>query len=403
MARLVGPRGEPRPGLPRTRLHYVFSDESRRRFAQHGIPIKHETSFQGGDGYLFFANRRLTTRALATVIMDGEVPAEAEDPFYEDTDLRLDFIGRLRAYQEHLFEHPGYRAVLSAFGPNILFKTGSRPVKRQMDAAGAIDRSAVSRMRAIPNNAILQQFGYVANVVAGLGAAVGSERDRFVEVARKSRRLRPLLEMIARGKQLSSLNAMGANAIVFDPGFWAWRASWGREANLDPAFRALANLLLSDDRNGEINSLVHHLRLDAVELHAMLEEIGIEGGKIPDDTRLELDLLQAIRLALIMRVFILAAQMPRFATREISHRQLFEMALMLDVPAVVAEMRQAFPRRMESGEDDGSRYAEKATYRPHGIDDYGRVETEILAPMEEAYELIREIGTGISHYFGAFG
>ena len=80
------------PGQMRTRLHYVFSDESRRRFARHGIPIKHETSFQGGDGYLFFANRRLTTRALATIIMDGEDPAEGEDPFYEDTDLRLDFI-----------------------------------------------------------------------------------------------------------------------------------------------------------------------------------------------------------------------------------------------------------------------------------------------------------------------
>jgi phosphoenolpyruvate carboxylase len=208
--------------------------------------------------------------------------------------------------------------------------------------------------------------------------------------------------MIARGKQLSSLNAMGANAIIFDPGFWAWRGSWGREANLDPAFRALASLLLDDDRNGEINSLVHHLRLDAVELHSMLEEIGIEGGKIPDDTRLELDLLQAVRLALIMRVFILAAQMPRFATREISHRQLFELALMLDVPAVVAEMRQAFPRRVAAG-GDGTQYTEKATYRPQGIDDYGRVETEILKPMEEAYELIREIGTGISHHFGAFG
>jgi phosphoenolpyruvate carboxylase len=390
------------PGEMRTRLHYVFSDESRCRFARGGIPIKHETSFQGGDGYQFFANRRLTTRALATVIMDGEVPAESDDPFYEDTDLRLDFIGRLREYQEDLFAHPGYRAVLSAFGANILFKTGSRPVKRQMDSSGAIDRSAISRMRAIPNNAILQQFGYVANVVAGLGAAVGSERERFIELARSSRRLRPLLEMIARGKQLSSLNAMGANAIIFDPGFWAWRGSWGREPNLDPAFRSLASLLLGDDRNGEINSLVHHLRLDAVELHSMLEEIGIEGGKIPDDTRLELDLLQAIRLALIMRVFILAAQMPRFATRDISHRQLFEMALMLDIPSVVTEMRRAFPRRVEAG-GDGAQYSEKATYRPHGIDDYGRVETEILAPMEQAYELIREIGTGISHHFGAFG
>src|SRR4029078_1171668 len=57
------------PGSMHTRLHYVFSDEARRRVPRNGIPIKHETSFQGGDGYLFFANRRLTTRALATVIM----------------------------------------------------------------------------------------------------------------------------------------------------------------------------------------------------------------------------------------------------------------------------------------------------------------------------------------------
>ncbi|HET6322291.1 MAG TPA: phosphoenolpyruvate carboxylase [Hyphomicrobium sp.] len=391
------------PGSMHTRLHYLFPDEARRHFARNGIPIKHETSFQGGDGYLFFANRRLTTRALASVIMDGEVPAEAEDPFYDDADLRLDFLGRLRDYQEHLFAHPGYRAVLSAFGANILFKTGSRPVKRQMDATGAVDRSAVSRMRAIPNNAILQQFGYTANVVSGLGAAVGSERDRFIELSRTSRRLRPLIEMIARGKQLSSLNAMGANAMVFDPGFWAWRASWGREPSIEPAFRSLASLLLSDDRNGEINGLVHHLRLDAVELHAILEEIGIEGGKIPDDARLELDLLHAIRLALIMRVFVLAAQMPRFSPHnDVSHRQLFELALMLDVPAVVTEMRQVFPRRSKEA-GDHKRYAEAATYRPHGIDDYGRIETEILAPMEEAYELIREIGTGISHHFGAFG
>ena len=40
---------------------------------------------------------------------------------------------------------------------------------------------------------------------------------------------------------------------------------------------------------------------------------------------------------------------------------------------------------------------------PKGIDDYGRIETEILEPMEQAYEAIREIGTGISHHFGAFG
>jgi phosphoenolpyruvate carboxylase len=390
------------PGEMRTRLYYVFPHEARRRFARHGLALKHETSFQGGDGYLFFANNRLTTRALSTVIMDGTETAEGSDPFYDDGNLAYDFLLRLKGYQEHLFAHPGYRAVLGAFGPNLLFKTGSRPVRRQSDTA-TVDRGDPSRMRAIPNNAILQQFGYVANVVAGLSAAVGSERERFVELARISPRLRPLIEMIARAKQLSSLNAMGANAIVFDPGFWAWRASWGREPHLEPAFRTLASRLLEDERCGAINGLVHHLRLDAVDLHAMLEEIGIEGGKIPGESRLELDLLHAIRLAFIMRIFILAAQMPRSSSRnEVSYEQIFEWALALSVPEVTAEMRQAFPSRTKAA-DGGTTFSEPASYRPHGIDDYGRVETEILEPMEEAYEVVREIGTGISHHWGAFG
>jgi phosphoenolpyruvate carboxylase len=391
------------PGDLKRRLNYVFSEESRRRFARAGLALKHETSFQGGDGYMFFGNRQLTARVLATVVMDGEEPAQKDDPLYADQNLALDFLLRLRSYQQHLFAHPGYRAVLGAFGPNMLFKTGSRAVKRQSDGGNPADRGDPSRMRAIPNNAILQQFGYVANVVAGLGAAVGSERDRFIQLAKQSPRLRPLIEMIARAKQLSSLNAMQANAIVFDAGFWASRASWGREPHLETAFRALATHLLSDTRNGAINGLVHHLRLDAIDLHAILEEIGLEGGKIPDDNRLELDLLQAIRLALIMRIFILAAQLPRFASRgDLDYEQVFNWALGLEVPEVVKVMRQAFPKRSASNAD-GAVFDEKATYRPHGIDDYGRIETEILEPMERAYELAREIGTGITHHFGAFG
>lgn len=391
------------PGSMTRRLRYVFSEDARRRFSAAKIPLKHETSWQGGDGYLSYANKALAMRGLASVIMDGEVPDAVEDPFYDDTNLALDFLLRLRGYQQDLFAHPGYRAVLGAFGPNLLFRTGSRPVKRQMEGASSADRGDPARMRAIPNNAILQQFGYIANVVAGLGAAVGSERESFVELAKTSPRLRPLIEMVARGKQLSSLNAMGANAFVFDPGFWAMRASWGREPHLAAAFKTLANHLLEDPRCGAIQGLVHELRLDAIDLHTLLEDIGIDGGKIPDENRLELDLLQAIRLALIMRIFILAAQLPRFSTRnDMSHKQMFELALMLEVPEVVSVMRQAFPKRT-SAKKDSATFMEQATYLPQGIDDYGRIETEILEPMEEAYEFIREIGTGISHHFGAFG
>ena len=389
------------PGPLRRRLRYVFPGESKWRFFRDHLSVKHETSFQGGDGYLYFANRQFAQRALASIVISGKDPGPGEDPFYRDMNLALDFQLRLRSYQQELFAHPGYRALLGAFGANLLFKTGSRPVKRQGQHHS--DRGDPARMRAIPNNAILQQFGYVANVVAGLGAAVGSERDRFIDMAKKSTRLRPLIEMIARAKQLSSLNAVGVNAIVFDPGFWAQRASWAREPHLDSAFKFLAERLLDDDRAQQINGLAHYLRLDAIELHSILEEIGLEGGKLPDDHRMELDLLQAIRAALIMRIFILTAQLPRFtATAETTHEEIVGKALSLEIPEVVRVMRQAFPRRVDDPRDDGQ-FVEKATYLPKGIDDYGRIETEILEPMERAYELVREIGTGISHHWGAFG
>lgn len=391
------------PGNLKRRLRYVLSDETRWRFVRHGLSLKHETSFQGGDGYLWFADNAISTRVLATIVQDGADTRQGEDPFYSDQNLTLDFLLRLREYQQSLFAHPGYRALLGAFGSNILFKTGSRPVKRQSDTMTAVDRGDPARMRAIPNNSILQQFGYVANVVAGLGAAVGSERDRFVELAKRSNRLRPLIELIARGKQLSSLNAMGANALVFDAGFWASRASWGQEPDLEPAFRKLATKLLDDDRSGAITGLAHQLRLDAVELHTLLEDIGLEGGKIPDDDRLELDVLHAVRLALIMRVFILAAQLPKFAAKnDVNHDQILNWALSLDVPQLTPFMRSAFPRTSDADADD-DRYLEKASYRPHSMEDYGRLEDEIIQPLEEAYEMIREIGTGISHHFGAFG
>ena len=390
------------PGGLHRRLRYLFPHEVRRRFKNYGLPIKHETSFQGGDGFLIFDNREMTTKALSEIVQDAAHVEEVTDPFYEDENQLLDLLLRLRGYQQDLFAHRGYRALLGSFGPNLLFKTGSRAVKRQSGASAVGDRGNPARMRAIPNNAILQQFGYVANVVAGLGAATWIDRDRFIAIAKKSPRLRTMLEMVALGKQLSSLNAMGANAYIFDAGFWASRASWGREPHLEPAFRTLSRYLLTDQRASTINGLMHHLRLDAIDLHAIMEVLGIEAGKIPDDTRLELDLLQAIRLALIMRVFIIAARLPRISARnDITFERLLEMSLSLEVPEVVTFMRENFPRHAQNVDDDA--FLEKATYAPQGVAEYSRLEAELLTPLEETYEFIREIGTGISHHFGAFG
>jgi phosphoenolpyruvate carboxylase len=62
------------------------------------------------------------------------------------------------------------------------------------------------------------------------------------------------------------------------------------------------------------------------------------------------------------------------------------MALNLEIPDVVSIMRKAFPHGSKaSAIAAGARFDEQASYRPRGIDDYGRLETEILEPMERSY------------------
>ncbi len=185
------------------------------------------------------------------------------------------------------------------------------------------DRGDPARMRAIPNNAILQQFGYVANVVAGLGAAVGVERERFVELAKKSPRLRPLIEMIARAKQLSSLNAVGANAIIFDAGFWAQRAAWEREPHLDGAFKFLADASARRRPRQKINGLAHS---PAARRHraalAFSKTSASRAARSPTTTAWSSTSCRRSALALIMRIFILTAQLPRFTpTNEVYARR----------------------------------------------------------------------------------
>ncbi len=88
----------------------------------------------------------------------------------------------------------------------------------------------------------------------------------------------------------------------------------------------------------------------------------------------------------------------------LSHTQVLDMALGLEVPEVLTVLRKAFPHSVKnSGEKNDGGFDEAASYHPRGVNDYGRLETEILTPMECTYEFVREIGTGIAHHFGAFG
>ena len=394
------------------RFNYVLTPSVRRQFARAGIPLKHETSFQGGDGYLPFTNASLARASLCCILENARsIPAGediadvqdiADDQFYRNTDFSLDFFLHLKAYQEALFEDPDYRVALGCFGTNLLFKTGSRRSLRQHESTSAVDRGNPRQMRAIPHNAILQQLGYVAHIVSGVGAAVGDERDSFVEMCQHSNRVKRFMVMVAYAKRLSSLNTLSAYARLFDPGYWVSRAYSGVEDDRSPSLRKLGRLLNSDPRHESIMRLVHHLREDAIDLHGMLDQLSLKSGKMPDDSRLELDLLHAIRIALMEHIFLLAAQVPEFAPRhDIAPDQVMALVLSMDVPDAVSLLKEVFPADGVANSD--ASFDEEATYMPGETGGYLNLHQNLIEPMAKSYETLRRISVAVSHHFRAHG
>ena len=274
------------PESLRDRQLYILSRAARSAFAADGRPLKHEFSFQGGDGFLFFGSERLAAACLARLLeVELEAPEASEDALYRDTDLSLDFFLRLKSYQEELFHRPEYRETLGAFGTNLLFPTGSRKSRRQHDGGRPADRGDPAQMRAIPNNAILQQLGFVANIVSGFSRAAGLDLERLVDLHRHSDRFSRILRLVAAAKKRSSLQVVGAYAELFDSGYWTSRAYSGGEGELSESFKDLAEILTGDRRAQSMRRLINALRLDSIDLHRLLEDAGLEKGKRPSDLR----------------------------------------------------------------------------------------------------------------------
>jgi hypothetical protein len=111
----------------------------------------------------------------------------ARDPFYDRTDLSLDFYRAIRRVQRDHLKSATYARAVTAFGLGMLTATGSRVSRRQSDIAA--DRSmSLRQIRAIPHNAILQQIGYPVNVIAGAGTAAGDEMEAIAELLGQSDR-----------------------------------------------------------------------------------------------------------------------------------------------------------------------------------------------------------------------
>ena len=388
------------------RLEWPLSPWARRRFARAGIRLEPEVSFQGGDGYLFFATPEL---ALATLSRIAELrPAEADiaapaDPFYHRTDLSLDFY---RAVKEHQGDHLAsrtYARAVTAFGLGLLNPTGSRVSRRQSDI-NADREMSLRQIRAIPHNAILQQLGYPVNVIAGIGSAADGNREEIAALLADSQRGQQILRLVRSANALASIKTVAAYGELFNSAYWASRTYRGTEDHLADNCAALAEYLVGDDRTGVFRRLASRLRIDALKFHRLLDLLPAEdaGDGEREHVRRRIGVLQALRLALLQHMFLKVVAVPAFSrANDISRRDVIEMVLTLRVDEALAQLRRAFPVRIPGPRDFP--LDEPSDYPDGGEEGYGAIERDFMTPIARAHELSLRISTAIANEFGAHG
>ncbi|WP_017664211.1 phosphoenolpyruvate carboxylase [Porphyrobacter sp. AAP82] len=394
------------PASLQDRIEWPLSPWARRRFARAGIRLEPEVSFQGGDGYLFFATPEL---ALATLSRIAELrPAEADlaapaDPFYHRTDLSLDFYRAVKDHQgDHLASRTYARAV-TAFGLGLLNPTGSRVSRRQSDI-NADREMSLRQIRAIPHNAILQQLGYPVNVIAGIGSAADGNREEIAALLADSPRGRQIMRLVRAANALASIKTVAAYGELFNSAYWASRTYRGTEDHLAASCAALAEYLVGDDRTGVFRRLASRLRIDALKFHRLTD-------LLPDDTadtearehvRRRIGVLQALRLALLQHMFLKVVAVPAFSrANDISRRDVIDMVLTLRIDDALAQLRRAFPVRVPGPRDFP--LDEPSDYPDGGEEGYGAYERDFMTPIARAQELSLRISTAVANEFGAHG
>ena len=387
------------------RLEWPLSPWARRRFVRSGIRLEPEVSFQGGDGYLFFGTPDL---ALATLTRFMELaPAQTDadaptDPFYRRTDLSLDFYRAIRRQQQGHLASATYSRAVTAFGLGLLNDTGSRKSRRQSDLA-ADRQMSLRQIRAIPHNAVLQQLGYPINVIAGFGSAAEGNYEEMAALLRDSARGRQLVRLVRAANALASIKTVAAYGELFNSAYWASRPYRGDEAQISDACLALAEYLTKDDRTGVFRRLASRLRVDALKLHRLLALIPDEASQDGrEQTRRELGILQALRLALFQHMFLRAVSVPAFSrANDIAREDVLEMVFTLRVDEALAQLRRAFPVSFPGIED--FTVTEPTDYPDDAATGYDAIHRDFIEPIEAANALALRITTAIANVFGAHG
>jgi len=408
------------PGAVADRLDYVLSPWAKTQFAERNINLCHETSFQGGDGFLWFQTDTLAHASVLSLLnsrhkkdsgvaggtKDGAEGGSGQDPFYIERDFSWDMFQTLSSEQNQLYNNPDYIGVLESFGQNLLVPTGSRAVKRaNMETkTSTIDPR---QLRAIPHNAILQQFGIPANVYFGLGRAANIDIDKFAEVFAHSDRLKSVFGLAQTAAARSNVFILTAYARLFDPGYWiGWAMSEQMGAQMDEKMGAqngihiarcktIAQTLAHNPACSKMINLANVLKLD----HLVTAKSFAKTDTQSDNSSI---FLHALRLSIIMKMNLIAADLPVHAPSGLSRLDVLRRLQDFQTTQILEDLKAQYPA---TGTDTAwtKKLIEKTENVFAGAEGFPHLAETVIKPLHRATQLAHQITIATTHNFDAYG
>ncbi len=384
------------PFSMKDRLQYLSPQITEHYFDKLNIHSRQETSFQGGDGYLLFGTQILANATISIIAQHiFNFEKTVNDPIYDEKDFNADFFTTINAAMKELVNDEGYGTLLSTFGPSLIDQTGSRPAVRQNNAVGSRHANIKHprELRAIPNNAILQQLGWCANILQGLGAAMSANPDTFQEMLKHSKRFKQSLDFAYHALKHSDAFVLRAAIYMLDPSIWLDRAASVEDPILQESYMALANGLQRLDCWSSTQATFHRIQKD----HIILLSIW-KNTPIMDDKEI---LLHAIRLALIEKIWMLSTKIPYFSPFSGYTREYLDIKILcLEIPSALHMLvNHIFPQASEHVSD--LYFHEPKGPRNEGA--YAMDDRLIFKPMQQNFDLVREVSIALIHRLHAFG
>ena len=290
-----------------------------------------------------------------------------------------------------------------------MYATGSRSLVRQGESESRVGQVHPTQIRAIPHNAILQQLGMLAIALGGVGDAIRKDEVRFRELYEGSDRFKRLMGMVEYAFSFSDVDVLKAYVDTFDPGLWLLRAARTKKRDRSENMRRVSEYLEELALHEMLVKIFRVIQTDYLDIRGWRltkdDTGGIPGsrGRVLDkESRDNLLMLHALRIALIQEIFQLSARVPEFSMQTGTTReQVVESLIGLKVLPAVDVLERIFPRvgEVRYGEDFG----EPATYRSDESVGYDQEHAQIFVPLRRLYETMRRVSSGVSHIIGALG